>query len=67
MRGHGVLDLIDDGPSRRLDTQDLCHLHDVIGRRVFTDDAWSVRSSKAVQSYLVHADVPSVVITFCSP
>lgn len=37
--GHGVLDLIDDGPSCRFDTQDLSHFHDVIRRRVFTHDA----------------------------
>jgi hypothetical protein len=39
VRGHGVLDLIDDGSSGRFDTQDLGHFHDVIRRRVFTHDA----------------------------
>jgi len=39
VRGHGVLDLIDDGPSGRFDTQDLGHFHDVIRRRAFTHDA----------------------------
>ena len=39
VRGHGVLDLIDDGSPGRFDTQDLGHFHDVIRRRVFTHDA----------------------------
>jgi hypothetical protein len=39
MRGHGVLDFINDGSSSRLDTQNLGNFHDVIRGRVFTHDA----------------------------
>jgi hypothetical protein len=39
VRGHGMLDLIDDGPSCGFNTQDLGRFHDVIRRRVFTHDA----------------------------
>ena len=39
VRGHGMLDLIDNGSSSRFDTQDLTHFHDVIRRRIFAHDA----------------------------
>jgi hypothetical protein len=39
MRRHGVLNLVNDGSSRRLNTKNLGHFHDVIRRRVFTHNA----------------------------
>jgi len=39
MRRHGVLNLINDGPSRRFNTKHLGHFRDVIRRRVFTHNA----------------------------
>ena len=39
MRGHGVLDLIDDGSSGCFNAQDLSHLHYVVRGRVFAHDA----------------------------
>jgi hypothetical protein len=46
MRRHGMLDLINDGPSSRFDTQDLGHFHDVIRRRVFAHNTWGLRRSQ---------------------
>jgi hypothetical protein len=43
MRGHGVLDFIDDCLSSRFYTQDLGHFHDVIRGRMFAHNAWGVR------------------------
>lgn len=39
MRGHGMLDLIDDGSSGRFDAQDLSDLHYVVRGCVFAHDA----------------------------
>ena len=38
VRLHRVLDLVDDGPARRLDTQHLGDLDDMIGSRHFPHD-----------------------------
>ena len=40
VRLHRVLDLVDDGPARRLDTQHLGDLNDMIGSRHFPHDTF---------------------------
>ena len=39
MRRHGVLNLINDSPSRRFNTKHLCHFRNMIRGRVFTHNA----------------------------
>lgn len=38
VRTHGVVNLLDDACSSRLDSQHLLHLHDVVGRSLESND-----------------------------
>jgi hypothetical protein len=61
---HRVLNLVDDRPARRLDTKDLGNLHDMVGRGILANNAYT-RVRK--HPYRPVRDEPSVVMTFCKP
>lgn len=55
VRVHGVLDLVDDGLARRLDTEHLFDLHDVVRRRLPPDD--TVRDHDLAQTLALDEEV----------
>lgn len=64
VRLHGVLDLVVDCRTRGFDAQDFCGLHDVVGLRAQTINAYLLLAADSVKD---RVDLPSVPMTSASP